>query len=130
MAAGSLCGCERPTTPLLPPPPPHGGAAFAVPGKGFVEVVRKDAPDGVGKTQLVVYFLDEACKPLASAPSEASFQTRGRGSVRIALKPAQDADPATAGGLASAPFDDPGEITGMLSATIDRAPVSIPITMR
>jgi hypothetical protein len=115
----------------LPPPPPHGGTTFPLPdGKGFVEALRQDAPDHVGQTRLVIYFLDMECKPLRSAPTAASFRPRGRGAATIALKPIPDAGPSKAGALASTPFEDPGDIAGMLSATIDGKPVSIAISIR
>jgi hypothetical protein len=97
---------------------------------GFVEILRQDAPGQVGQIQLVIYFVDTECKPLPSAPTAAHFQPRGRRTATIALKPTQDADPSKAGGLASTPFDDPGDIVGMLSATIDSKPVSIAISIR
>jgi hypothetical protein len=126
----SLVGCGQPT-PVLPPPPPHGGTAFALPeAKGFVEVLRQDTPDHAGQTKLVVYFLDADCKPLSAPPTSASFDPRGRNVATIALTPTADADPSKSGGLASAPFDDPGGITGKLSATIDSKPVSVDIRVR
>ena len=125
-----LAGCDSPG-PILPPPPPHGGTPFPLPGgKGFVEVLRQDAPDQPGLTQLVIYFLDAECKPLPSASTTASFQPRGRGAAPVALKPVGDADPTKAGGLASAPFRDPGEVVGVISATIDSKPVSVAISIR
>jgi hypothetical protein len=130
LAAITLAGCAPPT-PSMPPPPPHGGTAFALPdGKGFVEVLRQDTPDKPGQTQLVAYFLDAQTKPLSSALTDVSFLPKGRGAARVTLKPAEDADPAKAGGLASDPFSDPGEIAGMLSATIESKPVSIAISVR
>jgi hypothetical protein len=123
-------GCNAPSV-TLPPAPPHGGTAFALPeGKGFVEVLRQDAPERPGLTQLVVYFLDPECRPLASASSAVSFQPKGRDAATVALKPIGGVDPAKAGGLASAPFRDPGEIVGLLSTTIENKPVSVAINMR
>jgi hypothetical protein len=130
LSAAILPGCHSPSV-NLPPPPPHGGTAFALPdGKGFVEVLRQDAPEQPGLTQLVVYFLDAACKPLPAASTAVSFTPKSRGAVPVALRPIGDADPAKAGGLASAPFRDPGEIVGLLSATIENEPVSVAINMR
>jgi hypothetical protein len=48
----------------------------------------------------------------------------------VALKTTGDADPLKSGALASAPFSDPGEIVGVLSATIESKAVSIPINIR
>jgi hypothetical protein len=128
--AASLAGCAGPK-PILPPPPPHGGTAFPLPqGKGFVEVVRQDVSDQPTQTQLVIYFLDSEGKPLSSESIVASFQPRGRRAASVALKTIGDADPLKSGALASAPFGDPGEIVGVLSATIERNPVSIPISIR
>jgi hypothetical protein len=128
--ATSMSGCDSPR-PMLPPPPPHGGTAFPLPqGKGFVEALRQDVPDKPGLTQLVVYFLDAECKPLAPASTAASFLPKGRRPAPIALKPTGDTDPTKAGGLASAPFSDPGDIAGTLSATISSNPVSISISVR
>jgi hypothetical protein len=92
--------------------------------------VRQDPPDRGGRTQLVIYFLDIELKPFRLAPAAASFLPRGRKSGTIALRPTQDTDPSRAGGLASSPFDDPGDINGMLSATIDGRSVSVPISLR
>ena len=128
--AASLAGCGGPS-PTLPPPPPHGGTAFPLPGgKGFVEVLRQDPPDQAGRTQLVVYFIDPERQPLRAAPTVASFQPRIRKAAAIALKPTQDADPSKAGGLASTPFEDPGDIAGTLSATIEGKPASVAINIR
>jgi hypothetical protein len=129
-AAASLAGCGRPG-PNLPPPPPHGGTAFPLPdGKGFVEALRQDAPDHAGRTRLVIYFLDVERKPLRPAPTAASFLPRGRRAANVALGPIPDAGPSEAGGLASPPFDEPGDIVGLLSATIESRPVSIAISIR
>jgi hypothetical protein len=130
LLAATFPGCGTPFV-NLPPAPPHGGTAFALPeGKGFVEVLRQDAPQQPGLTQLVVYFLDATCKPLPSSSTAVSFTPRVRGAETVTLKPIGDADPAKAGGLASTPFQDPGEIVGLLSATIENKPVSIAISMR
>jgi hypothetical protein len=77
-----------------------------------------------------VYFIDPERKPLGSAPTAASFQPRDRKAATIPLNPTQDSDPSKAGGLASSPIDEPGDIVGTLSATIDRQPVSISISIR
>jgi hypothetical protein len=128
--ATSLAGCDSPR-PILPPAPPHGGTAFPIPqGKGFVEALRQDVPDKPGHTQLVIYFLDAECKPLTSAPTAASFLPKGRRPAPIALKPTGDTDPSKAGGLASAPFADPGGIAGTLSAAINSTPISISVSVR
>jgi hypothetical protein len=129
-AACCLPGCGQ-TRTALPPPPPHGGTAFPLPdGKGFVEVIRHDNPDQPGQTQLVIYFMNPECKPMPSAPTNVSFQPRGKNAARIAFKLAADSDPATAGGLASATFADAGDIAGQITATIDSKPVSILINVR
>jgi hypothetical protein len=126
----SLAGCDSPR-PILPPPPPHGGTAFPLPqGKGFVEALRQDAPDKPGQTQLVIYFLDAECKPVPAPSTAASFLPKGRKAARVAFNPTGDADPSKAGGLASAPFSDPGDIAGTLSTTIDSKPVTISISIR
>ena len=128
--AMSLAGCDSPM-PVLPPPPPHGGTAFPLPeGKGFVEAVRQDVQDRPDMTKLVIYFLNADCKPLPSSSTAASFLPKGRRPAPIALKPTGDADPSKAGALASAPFTDPGDIAGTLSATINGTPVSISISIR
>jgi hypothetical protein len=128
--AASLSGCDGPK-PILPPPPPHGGTAFPLPqGKGFVEVVRQNVPDQPKLTQLVIYFLDDQCKPLPSVSTVASFLPRGRRAASVALKTSGDADPLKSGALSSAPFGDPGEIAGVISATIESKAVSIPISIR
>jgi hypothetical protein len=125
-----LAGCDR-ARPTLPPPPPHGGMAFVLPGgKGFVEVLRQDLPDQPGQTQLVVYFLDAGCNPLRPPATAASFRPRGRGAAPVAIKSTGDTAPSDAGRLASAPFRDPGEIVGVLSATIESTPVSVAISLR
>ena len=130
LVAASLAGCDQRDS-MLPPHPPHGGTAFPLPeGKGFVEVLRHDTPDQAGRTQLVIYFVDSECRPLRSAPTAASFHPRGPRAAKIALKPTHDADPSKAGGLASTPFDDPGDIVGMLSGTIENQPISIAISIR
>jgi hypothetical protein len=126
-----LAGCG-PTRPNLPPPPPHGGTAFPLPGgKGFVEVLRQDASSQAGLTQLVIYFLDADCKPLRTGATSVSFKPRGgRGAATVALLPTGNADSPNAGGLASPPFPDPGEIVGVLSAKIESKPVSVDINIR
>jgi hypothetical protein len=130
LLAASLAGCDAPR-PILPPPPPHGGTAFSLPeGVGFVEALRQDVPNQPNRTQLVVYFLDAERKPLPSASTAVSFRPKGRGATSVALRPTGDTDPEKAGGLTSAPFSDPGAIAGVLSATIDRKPVSISISIR
>jgi hypothetical protein len=122
------CGTPRPD---LPPAPPHGGTAYVLPGGGgFVEVLRHDAPERPGRTQLVVYFLDARREPLRPAPTSASFRPKARNAGPISLKPAGDADPARSGGLASESFGDPGEIAGVLSATVGNRPVSVAINIR
>ena len=126
----SLGGCGSQAI-VLPPPPPHGGTAFALPdGKGFVEALRKINPDRPDQSQLVVYFLDAACKPLPTAPTAASFKPRGSKRAQVALKLTADAELQKAGGLACAAFSDPGDIAGVLSATIENKPVSIAISIR
>jgi hypothetical protein len=115
----------------LPPAPPHGGIAFTLPeGKGFVEVLRQEVPEQPGRTRLVAYFLDAACKPVLSALTAVSFTPKGRGAAPGAFKPIGDADLAKAGAMASVPFPDPGEIVGLLSATIENKPVSVAINLR
>ena len=82
------------------------------------------------RTQLVVYFIDPEHQPLRAAPAVASFQPRIRKAAAIALKPTPDTDPSKAGGLASTPFDDPGDIAGTLTATIEGKPTSVAINIR
>jgi hypothetical protein len=128
--AGIVAGCGAPTV-KLPPSPPHGGTAFALPeGKGFVEVVRQEAPGKPDHTQLVVYFLDNEAKPLSSLPSAVSFKLKDRGAAALALKSMADANPPQPGALASTPFRDPGEIAGMLSATIESKTFSVAVSLR
>jgi hypothetical protein len=130
LLTASLAGCDSPR-PMLPPSPAHGGTAFPLPqGKGFVEALRQDVPDQPGRTQLVIYFLDAECNPLPSASTAASFLPKGRRTAPIALKPTGDTDLSKAGGLASAPLTDPGDIAGTLSATIYSKRVSISISIR
>jgi hypothetical protein len=129
IAAGSP-GCTLQEL-ALPPPPPHGGTAYSLPARtGFVEVVRQEAPNRPGQTQLVIYFMDTECKPLRSPPAKAIFEPRGKKAAKIALTPIAVSEPAKAGGLASAPFVDPGDLVGLLSATIDHKPFSISISIR
>jgi hypothetical protein len=125
-----LAGCGS-TSINLPPPPPHGGTAYTLPdGKGFVEVVRQDATDHPGQTQLVVHFLDAKQKSISSSVTNVSFAAKERKAAPIAFKPVTTADPARAGGLASAPFADPGEVAGLLSVTIDGKNVSVAVNLR
>jgi hypothetical protein len=125
-----LPGCGAPAV-SLPPPPPHGGTAYTLPhGKGFVEVVRRDATDRAGRTELVVYFLNAERKTLPSAASNVSFAPKERNAAALKFQPIGVADSADAGGLASAPFDDSGEIVGLLSATIDGETVAISVNLR
>ncbi len=127
-AISSGCGGSK---PVLPPPPPHGGTAFSLPdGKGFVEVLQQEVPDQPAQTQLVVYFMDSECKPMSSAPSAVSFQPKGKKAGKIALTPTIDFDSSKAGGFASTPFAHPGEVAGMLSATIESKPVLVAISTR
>jgi hypothetical protein len=130
IAAAASPGCNRQEF-TLPPPPPHGGTAYALPaGTGFVEVIRQEAPGQPGQTQLVIYFMDTECKPLRSAPTKAIFEPRGKKAAKIALAPTAESEPAKAGTLVSAPFADPGDLVGSLSATIDNKPLSIAISVR
>jgi hypothetical protein len=125
-----LAGCNG-AKPSLPPAPPHGGTAFPLPeGVGFIEALRQDAQDRPGRTQLVIYFLDAQHKPITPSPVDASFKPRTRGGSPVALKPTGDADASRTGGLASDPFDDPGEIVGEISATLDGKPVTVAISVR
>jgi hypothetical protein len=125
-----LAGCGSPR-PDLPPAPPHGGTAYVLPGGGgFVEVLRQDAPERPGQTQLVVYFLDARREPLRPAPTSASFRPKARNATPVSLKPTGDADPTRSGGLASESFGDPGEIAGVLSAMVGDRPVSVAINIR
>jgi hypothetical protein len=125
-----LVGCDSQRL-VVAPPPPHGGVAFPLPeGNGFVEALRQDSPDQPGTTRLVIYFLDAECKPLPTAPTAASFQPRGRKLAPVALKLTAGADPQKAGELASTSFSDPGDIVGVLSATIVNKPVSVAISVR
>ena len=127
-AACCLPGCNQSQSAL---PPPHGGTAFPLPeGKGFVEVIRHDDSNQPSQTQLVIYFTNPGCKPLPSAPTNVSFQPRGKNAARIAFKLTADSDPVTAGGLASATFTNAGDVAGQITATIDSKPVSIPINIR
>jgi hypothetical protein len=129
----TLTGCGSPRV-NLPPAPPHGGTAFALPeGKGFVEVVRQEAPGLAGQsgqTQLVVYFLDTECKPLSTGAIAAYFRPRGSIVAPISLAPIATPDSPDTRGLASPPFRDPGEIVGVLSATIESKTVSVDINVR
>jgi hypothetical protein len=130
VVAAILSGCSSPGVDL-PPSPPHGGTAFALPdGKGFVEVVRQDAAGQPGFTQLFVYFLDAERNTRPSASITASFKPRDRGAEPVTLKPIGDADPAQVGGFTSAPFRDPGEIVGLLSATFASQPLSVAVNLR
>jgi hypothetical protein len=67
---------------------------------------------------------------MSASATAASFLPKGRKVAPVALKPTGDTDPSKAGGLTSAPFSDPGDIAGVLSATIDRKPVSVSISIR
>jgi hypothetical protein len=125
-------GCDQPK-PVLPPPPPHGGIAYSLPkGSGFVEVLKQEEQQQQqsGEARLVLYFMDNEHKPLRTAPSKASFQPRGKKVPRISLAATGDSELSSASQLASAPFADPGEITGTISATIDGEPISIAISVR
>jgi hypothetical protein len=95
-----------------------------------VEILKQDAPEQPGQTRLAIYFMDSELKPLRSAPTSASFQPRAKKGARIPLTPTGDSEPSDAGGLASARFADPGEVTGTLSALIDGEPLSIAISIR
>jgi hypothetical protein len=130
LLCGLAAGCGAPRIDL-PPAPPHGGTAFALPeGKGFVEVVRQDAPEKPGLTRLVIYFLDAERQPLRSISKAVSFKPKGRNAAPVALKPVEGTDPTKEGELASDPFRDPGEIVGVLLATIENQPISIAINLR
>jgi hypothetical protein len=68
---------------------------------------------------------------LRSGATSASFKPRGgRGAAPVALRPTGEADSPNAGGLASPPLPDPGEIVGVLSAKIESKPVSVDINIR
>jgi hypothetical protein len=130
LAAALIAGCDS-AKPKLAPSLPHGGTAFTLPGgQGYVEALRQDAADPQSQAQIVVYFFDAERNPLSATPTAVSFTPRARGAKPIALRPTGDADPQKAGGLASAPFPESGEIVGTLSATIQNKPVSVSINIR
>jgi hypothetical protein len=123
-------GCDQ-SRSVLPPPPPHGGTAFPLPqGKGFVEILKLDAPEKPGQTRLVIYFMDAERQPLLSAPISASFQPRGKKAAKISLAATGDSEPSNGSRLASALFTDPGELIGTLSAKINGELLSIAVSIR
>ena len=50
--------------------------------------------------------------------------------ARIAFAPAGESEHSNAAQLASTPFPDPGDIGGILSATIDGKPISVAVNVR
>ncbi len=130
LLAATLAGCGE-TQPVLVPIAPHGGTLVRFPdGKGFVEVIRQDAPASAGQSLVVAYYLDPEQKPLTPAPTSATLKLRGARKGTLELKPTGDADPARIGGLATPPFDAPGGIEGTLTATLAGKPVAVPISFR
>jgi hypothetical protein len=130
LVAASLSGCGHPQAPLTPSAP-HGGILVKLAdGRSVAEVVRRDAPDKPGRTQLFVYYYDADLKPMTPAPTAATLKPKGRGARSVELKPTGDPDPSKAGELASDPFEATGDVSGELSATIGGKPVAAVINLR
>ncbi len=67
---------------------------------------------------------------IAPAPTEATFKGQASGNKPVPLKPVAGSDATQAGGLASEPINDRGEIEGELTATVGGSPVTVPILVR
>ena len=128
--AASLTGCGG-VNPAKPgPPTPHGGVVVPLPeDKGLVEVVKQPAPGKAGRTVIVVYFLDNDRNPMTAAPTTATFKGPSPADKPVSFKPITG-DAAKAGGLASDPINDRGDMEGDLTATVGGSPVTVSLTLR
>ena len=130
LLVATLAGCGAPAGPPPVPTSPHGGTITKFPdGQIQVEIVRQDVAGQQDQAQLVLYFLDSIGKPLATPPTFATFDPRGRGKP-ITFKPSTDTEQAAAGALASNPFPNQGDVEGDLSMTLNDKPTSIAISIR
>ena len=111
--------------------PPHGGSLVDLPeGRGYVEILKQTAPGKAGRSSIVVYFLDPDKNAMTPVPSAVTFKGQVTGNKPIAFKPIEGAGATKAGGLASEPIADRGEIEGDLTATTGSGPVTVPIMIR
>jgi len=129
LVVGMLSGCGGgpPSTSNAGPPPPHSGNLKTMPGgKGYVEIVKKDAPSSTAPMtgEVSFYFLKEdGATPYSPAPSTGTLTV---GKKKVTLQPAGD-------GLATPngpPLFAKGDVDGNLSVELDGKPVTIPLGVR
>jgi hypothetical protein len=70
------------------------------------------------------------CKRLDSVPTAVSLQCRGKRAAKVAFTPTAPSGAAETGSFTSAPFEDSGEIGGILSATLSGKPLSVTVSVR
>jgi len=129
LIAAALAGCE-PAGPRGVLSAPHGGTLIDLPeGKGFVEVLRRDAPGKPGGSRVVLVFLDAVRRPMVAPPASATLKLRTDAGKSIDLKPTDPADPDGPAALASPPLPA-GEIEGQVTATVDGKPAVLTINVR
>ncbi len=126
--AGMAAGCGSSSlTDATGPPPPHGGTLFRLPeGKGFVEVVKKEA--GASKENITgeasFYFLNkDGTTPYSAGPTTGSLTV---GKTKVTLKSEGDAL-VTPSGPALFPK---GGVDGALTFELDGKTVTIPLGLR
>jgi hypothetical protein len=122
-----ICGCGGgvPSTPNSGPPPPHGGNLVALPGgKGYVEVVKKDASGKAAVTaELSFYFMKDASTPISPAPSSGTLTV---GDKKFQLKAEGDGLVTPTG----PPIFPKGGVDGTLSALVDGKTLNVPLGVR
>jgi hypothetical protein len=124
-----LLGCGEGALSTSNPgtPPPHGGELLALSdGRGFVEVVKKEASPGAGATtsELAFYFYKTPYTPFSPAPSSASLMLDRK---KVDLVPQGDALVTPPGPLLFAKGRD---VEGVLSVDLAGNAVKIPLGVR
>jgi hypothetical protein len=119
-------GCGGSPTMSSGPAPPHQGHLITLPGgKGYVEVVKKDAAST--KAALTAeesfYFLKEGATPLSPAPSGGIFTV---GTKTVTLQSEGDALITPNG----PPLLPKGGLDGVLAVELNGQAIKIPVGVR
>ena len=126
-----ISGCGGPSISRPGPTSPHNGTLVDLPeGRGFAEVLKQPASGKAGQLKVVVYFLGPDRGPMTPAPSAVTIKGSATGNKPVKLEPPGAGDPANAGGFASPPMADRGELDLELAATVGGQAVTVPVSVR
>ncbi len=124
---GLLTGCGGGTSTTNPgSAPPHHGNLIALPGgKGYVEIVQKEAGSAKStmSAEVSFYLINQSNEPLSPAPAAGTLTI---GEKKIDLKPEGEALVTPTG----PPLFPKGGLDGVLSVELEGKSINIPLGIR